>query len=1123
MADSNGSNPTAASPPRECWRLSLLGAPKLERIQGEARLRLSRKDGALLALIAVDGAIAPERVASLLWPAASARTAEANLRQRLFRLRRDTDAQLVETGAQLRLAAGVQTDWMDELARVAEDPAAARAEFLGDSAFDELPEFAAWVRVVRARWHQERHDALAAAASRCEASGALARALVYALRLAEEQPFSEHAQRRVMRLHYMRGDATAAIAGFERFERQLKEELGARPSAETIELLTTIERGAAALPVRRVIVPASLMRPPRMIGRSAETAALARAWAEARGFVLLGEAGLGKSRLLQEFGAVPTGAVVANARPGDANVAYAVAARLLREILERFAPTLDATRRRELGLLLPELGSPPAVAGVAQRLLLQSAVERTLGDAATRGLTGIILDDAHLADGASVAMLQSLMQSPTLTSVRWGFAQRPVDGDAVDALRLMAEETQRAEVVVLQPLDVLQITELVESLGLGLDAQCLAPALLKHTGGNPMFVLETLKDVVLTDERCTRDRLPQPTTVATLVERRLAQLTPAALKLARTAAIAGESFCAELACHVLEVHPLDIAEPWRELESAQVIRQGAFAHDLIYEAARASVPAAIAELLHRRIAVYLVAQHAEPGRIASHWAGGRQWALAGEAFVQAALRAQSASQRIHEVEHWQQARACFDQANDFDRSFDARCESVPALIVVQGVARAHDLIDVLVAEARTDRQRVRALTARAMAALMAADHESGIAAAIQAGAIARQLDSPWPLFEAARLHAVGLAQSGRATEGLAVIGAFREQVERDGDREHKGHFWSDYAYVLNTARHLRETAYALERAIEYTRELGDLTELATLTSNLATVKGNLGSAGEALDLARRALAIHVQLGETSGPAGGVVETYVGLYCGMAGRYAEALERLDSAIARFLADGQLTWIAVANNHKASLLLHLGQFARAEQALRYSEPPVEWLRARRLALLARVERALGRSGESLLRSALKILEGGGDRHLLMQALLDEAERLDPASSLSKCEHVLRMAEAMQFGGVAARARLTRALALHRGGSSGDAAADLRLLLPTLEGVPPADVYLADAWWIAKQVFEASGSREEAAMAQAQGVRWIHHVALPNVPEVFQDSFLRRNATNRALLVAARHEMH
>jgi hypothetical protein len=44
------------------------------------------------------------------------------------------------------------------------------------------------------------------------------------------------------------------------------------------------------------------------------------------------------------------------------------------------------------------------------------------------------------------------------------------------------------ELVSLNPLNLAQIVELVESLALAdLDARRIAPALLKHTGGNPMF------------------------------------------------------------------------------------------------------------------------------------------------------------------------------------------------------------------------------------------------------------------------------------------------------------------------------------------------------------------------------------------------------------------------------------------------------------------------------------------------------------------------------------------------------------------------------------------------------------------------------------------------------------
>ncbi len=1110
-------DPTAAA---GGWRLRLLGRPGLERTQPPSSLPLSAKDAALLALVALDGPVAADHATALLWPDADRRKADTNLRQRLFRLRRELGVNLVASGAWLQLAPGMQTDLAPTLAAIASDENAGSEDLLGGLDYSGQAELAAWVEAARRRWREQRDAALAAAAAVCEANGAIVRGLAYAQRLVDNDPLSEHAQRRLMRLHYLRRDCSAAIASFERFESRLKDELGARPSAETVELLATVERSAAALPARRAVVPASLLRPPRLVGRTAETATLARAWSGRRAFALLGEAGIGKTRLLQDFAAGLDGVVSVQARPGDAGIAYAVLARLLRAVLARHDVTLGETRRQDLAMLLPELGAAAALSGEAQRLLLYRAVDATLADALALGWRAAIVDDLHFADDASVEFMQSLTQSEALSSLNWGYAQRPTDGGAAAAaLRSTLEETQRLETVRLGPLDEALLAELVESLALpAIDARRLAPALLRHTGGNPMFALETLKDMLISGATAAGDRLPQPSTVGALVERRLAQLSPAALKLARVAALAGASFGAELAAAVLEAHPLDIAEPWRELEAAQVIREGAFAHDLICEATRASVPAPIARLLHRRIATALLARQAPAARIAPHWAGAHEWVLAADAYVQAARQAQAASQRSLEVEHWQQASLCFDHAGDAERSFDARCDSLQALIVMQGVAVAQQMIDTLLAEARSDRQRAAALTARAMAALMTGDHPTGVAAAVQAGALARSFDSPWPRFEAARLHAVGLAQGGRAVEGLAVIEPFRDIVEGEGNAEQKGRFWADYAYVLNTARRLRDTAAALARAIANAQALGDLAELATLTSNLATVQGNLGHVDQALGLAQRAHALQQQLGATDGPTGGVVETYVGLYCGMAGRYGEALERLDSALARFQRDGQALWLAVAGNHKAQILIDLGQFARARQALAGAPLDVASVQARRAMLSTRVDRALGLSDGPGLDNALQILDRGGDPHVRMQALLDQAGGLDPAAAVARCEDVLQLAGTLEFGGVAMRAGLLRAWALHRAGRTAEAAAALRELLPRLQRVQPADMYLPEAWWIAVQVFDACAASDEVLQALASAAHWIRQVALPQVPEAFRDSFLQRNPTNRALLAAA-----
>ncbi len=549
----------SSDPPSATWQLRLLGQPGLVPSTGDEPIVLPPKDAALLAVIALSGPVKADQLAAMLWPAASAKQADTSLRQRLFRLRRRADRPLVETGPLLRLADGVHTDLTSTLQRIDSDEKAGALELLGNHEFEDLPELAQWVRAERRRWREQRDAALAAAASRCERDGAIAKGLAYTQRLIESDPLAEHSQRRLMRLHYLRGDRAAAIAAFERFEQRLKDDLGTRPSAETIELMATIERGATTLPARRAVAPASLLRPPRLIGRTRELHALQRAWSGAHVFLLQGEAGIGKSRLLHDFAAGESGAVTIKARPGDGGVAYAVLARLLRAVLAQHAMALSPSRTQELALLLPELGTPVALSGAAQRLLLQRTIESSLAEAMSIGLQALVVDDLHFADDASIDALLALIEADGggLAGLRWGLAQRPAEaGGATLQLHRTLEEGQRLEVVSLGPLDTAQLTELVESLGLPeLDATRVAPALLRHSGGNPLFALETLRDLVLSGTAAALDdggRLPQPPSVSALVERRLMQLSPAALKLARVAALAGTNFSAELAAAVLE-------------------------------------------------------------------------------------------------------------------------------------------------------------------------------------------------------------------------------------------------------------------------------------------------------------------------------------------------------------------------------------------------------------------------------------------------------------------------------------------------------------------------------------------------------------------------------------------
>ena len=1099
-------------------RLQLLAAPALVRPDATV-VTLERKDAALLALLAFDGPTSRSRVAALLWPDADADKARNSLRQRLFRLRRAAGTELIEPDESLRLADRVEHNLGSPARQLADDPTAAAGDLLGACAYEDCPELEDWVRIAREHWRAMRRDALAELAAKREADGQIAQALVYAERLLAEDPVSEQAHRLAMRLHYRRGDRASALAAYDRCRSALKRELAAEPDAETVALAQLIQRAddlpGSAPNTRR---PAAILRPPRLIGRDGEWRTLERSWEAGLPVLISGDAGVGKSRLLGDFAQTRSVPVIGG-RPGDTRVPYAVLARLLRAILgiegmTRLDDELDDFVKSELARVLPELRAAPVGPLVEARF--RAAVVQAISTRLAAGLAGFAVDDLHFADEATLELLPQLV----IPGLSWIGAVRAAECPAPIAAWQRAEGGQRLVEVLLAPLSASAVRELLESLALpGVEASALAGAIARHTGGNPFFVLETLNALVETGGADgATNRLPTPTSVGALIDRRLAQLSAPALKLARVAALAGADFSAALAAHVLQTHPLDLAGAWSELEVAQVIRGQTFAHDLIYEVVLRSVPQPIAQLLQRGIAEYLESQSAPPASLAQHWADAGEWSRAARAHLLAAAEARRASRRLSEVEHCEAAFACFDRAGESASAFDARCASIDSLILVRGVERANVVIDALLAEAHSDGQRATALTARATAALMAVDHVTGIASAREAFALADRLDSPWPRFEAARLLAVGLAQALRNDEALAVIEPFEALVESNGTREQRGHFWADYAYVLNSARKLRRTADALARAIDNARALGDLAELAQLTTNLATVQGNLGDVGQALEHALRARALQSEVGDTDGPMRGVIEHHCALYSAEAGRYSESLDTIETALDCFRGDGQTLWIAVASNNKAAVLIHLAQYARAKKVLDYVAPSVDHVRARGAMLSARIARLLGGSAQPNLRVATEALGTAGDPYMRMLVELEQTLQMAPMDAAALCDSVRAAAEKIEYFGVALKANLFSVRYLLTAGETEVAAARWSELQPTLVSIQPADMYLPDVWSIGRDVLSATGDATEAAALLSRAVDWIEQTALRHVPPTYRDSFLHRNPVNRRLLTAA-----
>ncbi len=1105
--------------PGSAWQLQLFDTPQLVHPELPA-LALSRKDAALLALVALAGPLPTARAAGLIWPQASASGAVNNLRQRLHRLRRGTAARLVEAADAMVLASDLAGLLLPTRDALADDPGAWDGDLLGAHDYDDHPDFAAWLHQQRDAWRHRRAAALASLAYDAERQAEWPRALRLAQRLLQDDPLVELAHRRLMRLHYLRGDRAAAVAAFERCERRLKDELSLQPSAETLALLAQVERLApVSLPAR--LVPPALSRPPRMAGRDAELATVSWAWSSGRVVLLLGEAGLGKTRLLEEWQAVQPAQVGARARPGDSAVPWALLTRLLRGLLGRHAAALPEAQRGVLARLLPELGPAAPGEGDAQRVLLLRAIEQWLVAARGHGLGGLVVDDLHFADAASLEGLHALVDAEALPGLPWVLALRP-DGLAAEsppALRPLWEVTGLVH-LPLHPLGLVALESLLVSLDLpDVDPRALAPALLQRTGGNPLFVLETLRDLLVRggDPRDGR-ALGLPETVERLIERRLQALSADALALARAAAVAGDDFSVALAESVLGASALRLADAWRELEAAQLLREQRFAHDLAQEAALRTLPDAIARVVHRQVAAFLARQGPDPARLAWHWQRAGEPARAGPLYLLAAEAARRIGRREDEAALLDQAVACFGAAGVADAVFDARCARANAWVQSRGLAFARGEIDQLVDEADGPVQQLAAWRVQAQALLFARDAAAAWPVTQVFLAAARLSGDEEARALAAGYGAQALTMLGRLDEAQPLLEEMGAASSRRGDGALRFRYHAMSSFLHHHRGRLVQATRSAQQAYELALQAGDLAGQHESMSNLAAMQLGVGQGAEALAAVRRTVGLSQAL-DLPLLQRAIDSLNLGMASLAVGHYAAAVEALEACAEQPDAPPAL------REHARTLLAvawtHLAQPARVRRLLSGDPeglsltPP-----SRALRLLLRHGGMLqAEAADPLALPALcAAAEPLGGGVVWGMARLADARRQGPAALIGLAAAMAEAHDA-ELPPLALLARVAWVEALVDTDRRALALVEAERALHSLQGMSLLVVYKPQLWWQLHRAMRQVDAPALAARALAGGLEWLSGEVLPALPAAWRPAFVERNPVNRALLAMAR----
>jgi DNA-binding CsgD family transcriptional regulator len=357
----------------------------------------------------------------------------------------------------------------------------------------------------------------------------------------------------------------------------------------------------------------------RLWGRQVEVEALRSrldALSAGRGGLVLvaGQAGLGKTVLLDavEAAALEQGVTVFH---GASDVAGRVIP---------FGPLLEA--------LVSTPGAPvdPAVLrdlshSPDQRFWLLREMQEALERAALRAPVLISLDDVHWADPATLAALGSLTRQLAGHRILWLLAVRSGELGPTEHTALLRVQTPDTLEITLGPLEEAAVAGVAaDLLGAAPDAALLTA--LAEVRGQPFLLTELLRDLradklVEISDGCARLVGPGlPLDRRDSVGRRFDRLSAGARETLQLASVLGRRFSADELAALGGAAPAEVLAALREaLAGGLVTEDGdrmAFRHDLVREAADATLPRTVRQSLRRRAVDVLLRHGAPPSDVA---------------------------------------------------------------------------------------------------------------------------------------------------------------------------------------------------------------------------------------------------------------------------------------------------------------------------------------------------------------------------------------------------------------------------------------------------------------------------------------------------------------------------
>ncbi len=815
----------------------------------------------------------------------------------------------------------------------------------------------------------------------------------------------EDLHQKLMLLYLQSGDRSKALAQYEKCKAVLDKAFGTPPLPETEAIYQQLTQqnevegdlqhllaNVVQMPFREETV--------QYINRQDELAQLKSIWdqvdtGQGRLLFIRGEAGLGKSRLIQTFirTAIEDSVEVVWGRcfPLEQQIVLSPWLQIFRsrEDTSEKLQELETPWRNELIQLLPELGedktvkknpSLDAASNLNRRL---EALVRLLSLWLEVNPLVVVLDDVHWADETSLRLLSYLARQLTQTPLLILATYRPEDLEENPFLSETKDQliqARLAQELQLPPLADQYLEDLVGTALGGSDSdKGFQVQQIQQFGGNPLFTLSSLRawiehGLLKHEEDAWAMQGDQeeeliPESVQNLLSTRLKRFPLPVQQVLQLASVVQGTFDPEKIAVALNTSPLDVMEMLEQLMDRQVLTQTkdgfTFRHELL-----------------RRITYQ---QLTEPKRQYLH----KMWAETLE--QQAEAESNIKSLAYH-----------FDQANVVDKALEYSLQAgnqshfeFAQLEALQHLKRAEALLDAKGTRTKTQLQsRFELLLLKANVHRVLGDQDE-LASSVQLLKDLSQTISDAELkFQTVLLETQFLRLQGQLVEAMDVVEKGLKSVK--SKPELKIQLQREQVLIDQALGQYDKSLEAAELLFQQSEHHEDLDHMRLALLDLGVAHWHQGNYGKAFDSYQRALTLCRAVGDKHNE--GLVLVNLGNAHWSVGQFDEAESSYKQGLQFLKEVGYLRGEAIALICQGVLLRDQGDLISALDVYEQAKPLLEKIEDQYslsdlLGKMGEILRDLGEteSAQAQFEQGMELSQSLGARaieayHLAHQASLD-----------------------------------------------------------------------------------------------------------------------------------------